>query len=145
VYGGGPDVKPPNQVGQFSLIAVADPATGATAYYRVTVSGGNMPTPWNNLLLYPFGNSSVSPPSPPLPAWSSGTDSQWNAAATTVLQGVTVSTARLVGTLPTTKPQQVTIVRVDDATTQGTALIAIQLQSSGAQPDADGTGYGGGG
>ncbi len=144
VYGGGPDVKPPNQVGQFSLIAVPDPVTGATAYYRVNLSGGNMPAPWNNLFLYPVGANPAPAPSPSLPPWSSGTDGKWSAAATTVLQGVTALTARLVGDLPDTNVEALTIVRVDNATTQGSPMIAIQLQSSGPQPDADGTGYGGG-
>jgi hypothetical protein len=146
VYDGGPEVKPPNQIGQFSLIAVPDPVTGATAYYRVNLSGGNMPAPWNNLFLYPLGDNPVAPPTPPLPQWSSGTASQWTAAATTVLQGVTVSTARLVWDLPDTNLDALTIVRVDNATTQGAALIAIQLKNGGVlQPQAGGTGVGGGG
>lgn len=144
VFGGGPNVKPPSQVGQFSLIPVADPSTGATAYYRVKVSGSGMPTPWSKCLLYPRGNVPPPPLASPLPPYSSGTDSQWSAAATSVLAGATVATVRLEGDLyPSTNAEALTLVRVANATTQGASLLAIQLKSSGqVQPLDDGTGYG---
>jgi hypothetical protein len=144
VYGGGPNIKPPNQVGQFSLTAVPDSRTGATAYYRVTFSGSSMPSPWSKCLLYPRGNVPVPPLASPLPPWSPGTASQWSAAASSVLQQLTVATARLEGDLyPGTNSEALTLVRVANATTQGTSLLAIQLKSSGAvQPLDDGTGVG---
>jgi hypothetical protein len=144
VYGGGPNIKPPNQVGQFSLTAVPDSQTGATAYYRVTFSGSGMPTPWSKCLLYPRGNVPVPPLASPLPPWSSGTASQWSAAAASVLDGVTTATVRLEGDLyPGTNAEALTLVRVANATTQGASLLAIQLKGSGSvQPLDDGTGNG---
>jgi hypothetical protein len=144
VYGGGPNIKPPNQVGQFSLTAVSDSQTGATAYYRVTFSGSGMPTPWSKCLLYPRGNVPPPPLASPLPPYSSGTDSQWRAAGASVLKGVTVATVRLEGDLyPGTNAEALTLVRVANATTQGTSLLAIQLKNGGAvQPLDDGTGIG---
>jgi hypothetical protein len=143
VYGGGPNVKPPNQVGQFSLTAVPDPGTGATAYYTVSFSGSGMPAPWSKCLLFPRGNVPVPPLASPLPPWSTGTDAQWSAAAALVLQEVTVATSRLEGDLyPGAKAEALTLVRVANATTAGSSLLAIQLESSGPQPDADGTGHG---
>jgi len=144
VYGGGPNVKPPNQVGQFSLIPVADSSTGTTAYYRVKCSGSSMPTPWNKCLLYPRGNVPPPPLASPLPPWSSGTAPQWSAAAASVLDGVTVATVRLEGDLyPGTNAEALTLVRVANGTTQGASLLAIRLKSSGpVQPLDDGTGNG---
>lgn len=145
VYGGGPNVKPPSQAGQFSLTAVADPVKGATAYYRVTFSGGGMPAPWNNLLLYPLGSVPVPPLPSPLPPWSPETDAQWSTAAASALAQVTATTARLEGSLnPGTNAKALTLVQVANATTQGSALLAIGLKSSsgGVQPLDDGTGYG---
>jgi hypothetical protein len=147
VYGGGPDIKPPAQAGQFTLTPVADPSTGATAYYRVKFSGSGMPPPWSTCHLFPRGNVPPAPLAAPLPPWSTGTDALWSAAATTVLQGVTVTTQRLEGDLsPSTNVAALTLVRVANATSAGSSLLAIQLKSAVVgvvQPAAaDGTGYG---
>jgi hypothetical protein len=143
VYGGGPNIKPPKQVGQFSLTAVPAPGTGATAYYTVSFSGSGMPGPWSKCLLFPRGNVPVPPLASPLPPWSPSTDAQWTAAAALVLQEVTVATSRLEGDLyPGTNAEALTLVQVANATSAGSSLLVIQLVSSGAQPDADGTGHG---
>jgi hypothetical protein len=145
VYGGGPNIKPPAQAGQFTLTPVADPSTGVTAYYRVNFAAGAMPAPWSKCLLFPRGTVPPAPLASPLPPWSPGTDPLWAAATATVLQGVTAATLRLEGDLsPGTKAEALTLVQVANATTAGSSLLAIQLTSGGAiQPDAsDGTGHG---
>lgn len=145
VYGGGPDIKPPSKTGQFSLVAVNDPVKGGVAYYRVTVTGGGMPAPWSNCLLYPRGSQPAPPLATKLPPWSSGSDAQWKSATATVLSGVTATTSRLEGDLTASKA--VTLVQVANATTAGAPLVAVQVKTSGggAQPNDDGTGYGSGG
>jgi hypothetical protein len=145
VYGGGPDIKPSGQAGQFTLTPVADSSTGATAYYRVRFSGTRMPTPWSTCLLFPRGNVPPAPLASPLPSWSASTDPLYSAAATAVLQGVATSTQRLEGDLyPGTNAQALTLVQVVNAITTGASLLVVGLKGGGGiQPDAaDGTGYG---
>jgi hypothetical protein len=145
VYGGGPNLKPTGQAGQFTLTPVPDPTTGATAYYQVKFSGTNMPGCWSKCHLFPRGNVAPAPLASQLPPWSTGTDALWSAAATTVLQGVTPSTQRLEGDLyPGPNAQALTLVQVANATTAGASLLVMGLQGGGTmQPAAaDGTGYG---
>ncbi len=144
VYGGGPNIKPPGQAGQFTLTPVPD-ASGATAYYRVKFSGSGMPPAWSKCHLFPRGNIPPAPLASPLPPWSKSTDALWDAATTTVLQAVTVATLRLEGDLsPSANTEALTLVQVANATISGASLLAIQLKTGGAvQPEAaDGTGYG---
>ena len=146
VYGGSQYLKPTDRVGEFTLTAVADPVTGATAYYRVGFTAGKMPKCWQGLLLYPLGSVAFPPPVPLLPPWSQSTDELWSAAADTALEELTDSMSQLVGNLtPGTNAQALTLVRVDDASTQGAPLLAMQLgpDTSGAvEPDEDGTAHG---
>ncbi len=146
VYGGSQYLKPTDRVGEFTLTAVADPVTGATAYYRVGFTAGNMPNCWQGLLLYPRGSVAFPPPVPLLPPWSSSTDGLWSAAAATALGELNDSMSRLEGDLfPGTNAQALTLVRVDKASTQGAPLLAMKLSpasSGGMQPDEDGTGHG---
>jgi hypothetical protein len=148
VYGGNANLKPPDQVGQFTLTAVTNPDNGETAYYTVAFTQGNMPACWAGLLLYPRGNVAFPPPVPLLPPYSSKTDALWSAAAAAALGELNVTMDRLEGDIyPGSNAESITLIRVDNATTQGGPLLAMQLsssvQSGGAQPFDDGTGYGG--
>jgi hypothetical protein len=130
VYGGSEYLKPAERLGEFTLTAVADPITGATAYYRVGFTSGNMPRCWHGLLLYPRGTVAFPPPVPPLPPWSQSSDGLWAEAAATALGELDGSTARLEGDLdPGANAQALTLVRVDDASTQGAPLLAIRLSA----------------
>jgi hypothetical protein len=147
VHGGGKYLKPTDRDGEFTLTAVADPATGVTAYYRVAFADGYMPACWKGCLLYPRGNVAFPPPVPLLPPWSTATESLWAAAAAAALQQLNVSMARLEADLyPGSNAQALTLVRVDNASTDGSPLLAMQLKSAssgGAQPmEDDGTGNG---
>jgi hypothetical protein len=147
VYGGGQYLKPSNQTGQFTLTAVPDTVTGATAYYRVAYSPGDMPPCWKNCLLYPLGNVPFPPPDPLLPPYSQSTEGQWAAAAATALEELNVTMIRLEGQLsPGGNAQALTLIRVDNASTAGTPLLAMELESAaaegGPQPLDDGTGWG---
>lgn len=147
VYGGGQYLKPSNRTGQFTLTAVPDSVTGATAYYRVTFNAGDMPPCWNNCLLYPLGNVPFPPPDPRLPPYSPSTQGQWADAAGTALDELNVTMMRLEGQLsPGTNAAALTLIRVDNASTAGTPLLALQLESvaaaGGAQPLDDGTAWG---
>jgi hypothetical protein len=147
VLAGGVNLKPAGQAGQFTLTAVVKPATGAVAYYTVNFVPGSMPACWAGVLLHPRGNSPFPPPVPPLPPYSQGSADAWSAAATAALQELNVSMSRLEGDLyPGPNAQALTLVRVDNATTQDTPLLALKLvaapTSGGVQPLDDGTAYG---
>ena len=147
VCGGSHYLKPAVRVGEFRLTAVPDPVTGATAYYRVEFADGSMPECWQGCLLYPRGFVAVPAPVPLLPPWSSGTDGRWRAAAATALEGLHVTTSRLEGDLHLgASLLAFTVVRVDNSSTQGAPLLAMQLLSSDSSgevhPLADGTAHG---
>jgi hypothetical protein len=147
VYGGGRYHKPTDQVGAFTLSAVPDPVTGVTAYYRVAFADGSMPACWKGCLFYPRGSVAIAPPVPLLPPWSTATEGLWAAAAAATLQQLNVSMARLEADLyPGSSAKALTLVRVDNASTDGSPLLAMQLKSApqgGVQPQDDGTGNGG--
>ena len=73
--GGGPKLKPHGKEGSFTLSAVPHPATGKTAFYTVDFAGGEMPSCWQGLLLYPHGSVASPPPAPLLQPWK-----QWRAS-----------------------------------------------------------------
>ena len=144
VYGGGPDIKPSGQSGQFTLTAVAN-SSGATLYYKVNFTGTNMPGCWSKCHLFPRGNVPPAPISPALPPWSPSTGGQWETAADAVLGNLTVTTQRLEGDLyPGPDAQALTLLHVVNGTGSAASVLVIGLKSSGAiHPDAsDGTGYG---
>jgi hypothetical protein len=147
VYGGSHYLKPAARVGDFTLTGVPDPVTGATAYYRVEFADGCMPNCWQGCLLYPRGFLAVPSPVPLLPPWSPGTDGRWRAAAATALEGLNVTMSRLEGDLHLgSSLLAFTVVRVDNSSTQGAPLLAMQLLSSNlsgeVHPLADGTAHG---
>jgi hypothetical protein len=125
---GGPFLKPAGQQGVFTLIPVADPVSGKTAYYTVDFATGDMPACWQGLLLYPLGNLNFAPPSPLLQPWTPSGDAPWLAAANAVRQGLNIAMARLVGDLYTNgNVNSLTLVCVSNATTSGTPLLVQQL------------------
>jgi hypothetical protein len=147
VLAGGANLKPAGQPGQFTLTAVLKPATGAVAYYTVNFVPGSMPACWAGVLLYPRGNLPFPPPVPPLLPYSQGSAASWSTAATAALEELNVSMSRLEGDLyPGANAEALTLVRVDNATTQAKPLLAMQLLATppagGAQPMDDGTAYG---
>jgi hypothetical protein len=147
VLSGGANLKPVGQVGQFTLTAVPNPATGAPAYYTVNFAPGCMPACWAGVLFYPRGKLSFPPPVPPLPPYSPGSSGAWIAAAAAALEELNAAMSRLEGDLyPGAGAEALTVVRVDNATTQGKSLLALQLvagsTSGGAQPMDDGTACG---
>jgi hypothetical protein len=124
----GPDLKPSGKEGAFTLSAVPGPAGGATAYYTVNFTVGDMPSCWQGLLLYPQGTVQFPPPVPLLQPWRPSGDAAWLAAAEAVRQGLNASMARLEGVLyPGTNAGDLTLVCVPNATTVGTPLLVLQL------------------
>ena len=147
VYGGSQYLKPAARVGEFTLTAVADPVTSATAYYRVEFADGSMPKCWQGCLLYPRGFLAAPSPVPLLPPWSPGSDGRWRAAAATALEALNGTMSRLEGDLHLgSSLLAFTVVRVDNSSTQGAPLLAMQLLSSDSSgemhPLADGTAHG---
>jgi len=125
---GGAYLKPEGKQGSFTLTAVADPASGKTAYYTVNFSAGDMPSCWQGLLLYPRGSVQVVPPSPPLQPWTPSGDGPWLAAADAVRGGLNAATARLEGDLNcNSNAAALTLICVPNATTTGTPLLVQKL------------------
>jgi hypothetical protein len=128
---GGKYLKPTDRPGQFTLTPVHDPATGAAAYYRVHFADGDMPACWKGRFLYPFGNVAPVHSGARLSPWTPETDAAWTSAANAVRSGLNVSTARLQGDIsPVHNAQALTLVRVDNATTDGKPLLALHTGKS---------------
>jgi len=128
-------LKPSATEGAFTLTAVADRVSGATAYYTVDFAAGAMPPCWQGLLLYPRGNVEFPPPAPLLAPWTPSNDPTWLAAANAVRQGLNVTMARLEGDLyPDTKA--LTMVCVPNSTTSGTPLLVLKLVGATASGQA---------
>jgi hypothetical protein len=146
--GGGAKLKPAGKEGSFTLKAVPDPTSGQTGYYTVDFAGGDMPSCWQGLLLYPRGNVAFSPPVPLLQPWTPNGDAPWLAAANAVRQGLNDSMSRLAGVLePYTSPAFLTLVCVPNATTSETPLLVLKVTVSVApgsvQPlEINGAGHG---
>jgi hypothetical protein len=126
VYGGSEDLKPTNRVGEFTLSAVVDPITRATAYYRVEFIAGSMPKGWQGLLLYPRGTVAFPPPAALLPPWSQDSDGLWTKATAAVLEELYDSRSRLEGDLhPGAHARALTLIRVEAASIRGAPLLVL--------------------
>lgn len=152
---GKPYMLPADGQGRFNLVRVAQAPSHPPAYV-LDAATLHMPPCWSdkNLVFFEYGAERPSNVAKlPLKPWDATTEDDWTTAAISVEPHLGEPTLnRLVGTVfplnPQT-PETLTLVRVDNATTDGRPLLVLRLQplpvGNRMHLLQDGTGQGSGG